>query len=120
MPQEDDQKPESVCADKKCQATKCYKKIDKNSQTNVMGSVTRSSNKKLIGSAKDKNCQATISYKKQKKCEYDDFESQTTVKMYSDKNFQGNINMWPVMPEMNVQNKYRRLCSNKNCQSARC
>ena len=56
-----------VCDDKKCQATKCYKKIDKISQTSVMHpkkpakdmwSVTTSSKKKLIGLAKDKNCRA--------------------------------------------------------------
>ena len=62
------------------------------------------------------------------KCEYDDFESQSAVKMCSNKNCQENINMQPVMPEiMNVQlpkpavlYKYRRLCSDKNCQSTRC
>ena len=84
MPQEDDGncqvniKPVTLklCADKKCQATKHYKKVDKNCQTTDMQpvkpplhmwSVTRSSDKKLAGSASDKNCQATICYKKQKK-----------------------------------------------------
>ena len=48
-------------------------------------------------------------------------------KMCSDKNCQENINMWPVIPEMNmqlpkpaVQYQYRRLCNDKNCQSTRC
>ena len=43
MPQEDDKNCQSkefyglkVCADKKCQASMCYKKIDKNCQTNVI------------------------------------------------------------------------------------
>ena len=35
------------------------------------------------------------------KCEYDDFESQSAVKMCSNKNCQENINMQPVMPENN-------------------
>ena len=112
-----------VCADKKCQAIKCYKKIDKNCQTSVkwpvkppihMQSVTRS--------ASDKNYQATISYQKQKKCEYDDSKSQSTVNY--DKNCQENeiINMQPVKPEMNVwlfKPAIRRLCNDKNCQSTR-
>ena len=36
MPQEDNKKSKSVCSDKKCQDTKSYKKIDKNSQTCVI------------------------------------------------------------------------------------
>ena len=47
--------------------------------------------------------------------------------MCSDKNCQKHINMWPVMPEMNMQlpklevlYQYRRLCNDKNCQSIRC
>ena len=48
------------------------------------------------------------------------------VKVYSDKNCQENINMQPVMQEMNVQLPklavlyvYSRLCSDKNCQFTR-
>ena len=36
MPQEDNKNTKSVCSDKKCQDTKSYKKIDKNSQTCVI------------------------------------------------------------------------------------
>ena len=140
VPKEDDKNCqytkyyEPVCADKKYQATKCYKKVDKNCQTTNMQpvkppihmwSVTKSRNKKLVGSASDKNCEATICYKKQKKSEYDDFQSQSL--MCSDKNCQENINMQPVMPEMDmwlpkpaVLYQYRRLCNDKNCQSTRC
>ena len=140
VPHEDDKNCQStkyyglVCGDKKCQATKCYKKVDTNCQaTNMypvkpeidMQSVTRSSNEKLVGSASDKICQATICYQKQKKCEHDDFKSQSS--MCSNKNCQENINMWPVMPEKNmwlpkpaVLYQYTRLCNDKNCQSIRC
>ena len=73
-----------MCADKKCQANKYYKEIDKNSQTSVMQPLKpqmdvqlkkpakKSSNKKLIGL--NKNCKATIHCKKQKKCEYKDLK----------------------------------------------
>ena len=46
-----------------------------------------------------------------------------------DKNCQENefINMWPEIPEMNVQlpkpavlYQYRKLCNDKKCQSTRC
>ena len=100
--------------DRKCQATKCYKKIDKNSQTSVMQSVTRSSNKKVIGLSMDKNCQAT-------RCAYNDSYGHSTVKVCSDKNCQEIIQ--PVMPEMNMwlpKPAIRRLCSDKNCQSTGC
>ena len=113
-----------VCADKKCQATKCYKK------TSDVWPVKPEMNVQLPKPAvlyqyrrlsKDKKCQSTV-------CEYDDFESQSKVKMCSDKICQENINMQPVMPDiMNVQLpkpavlcKCRRLCSDKNCQSTRC
>ena len=46
-----------------------------------------------------------------------------TFKCVSDKNFQENINMWPVMPEMDMQSPIpaiTRLCCDKNCQSTRC
>ena len=86
------------------------------------------SKKQIVPQEEDKNCQATISYKKQMKCEYDDFESQSRVKMCSDKSCQENINMQPVIPEiMNLQlpkpavlYTYRGLCSGKNCHSTRC
>ena len=90
-----------------------------------MQSVTRSSNKKLVGSESDKNCQATICYKKQRKSEYDEFQSQSS--MCSDRNCQEYINVQPVMPEMNVWlpkpvvlYQYRRQCNDKSCQSTRC
>ena len=118
MPQEDDKNCQStkyyksVCSDKKCQETNLMPPVKLPIH---MQSVTRSSNKKLTGLASDKNSQAIIYYKKQKKC------------MCSDKNCQENINMWPVMPEMDmwlpkpaVLYQYRRLCNDKNCQSTRC
>ena len=59
-----------------------------------MWSVTTSRNKKLVGSASDKNCQATICYKKQRKSEYDDFKSQSS--MCSGKHCQENQNMQSI------------------------
>ena len=72
-----------VCADKECQATKYYKEIDKNCQTNVnmrprklrsdRWSVTNTDNVQLPKPAvpygysrlcKDKDCQSTRCYKK--------------------------------------------------------
>ena len=123
------------CADKKCQATKYYKEIDKNCQTSVMQPVKpqmdvwsekpamKSSSKKSIGL--NKNYKATMSHKKQKKCEYKDYKSQ--VSRNSDKNCQEikrprkprnvmcsvtNTDVWLPKPA--------RLCSDKHCQSARC
>ena len=133
MPQEDDKKLESVCTDKKCQPTKCYKKIDKNCQITNMQPVKpqmdvqlkkpaklKSSYKKkdeLKYVYKNKNCQDTI-------CECDDFESQSTVRLCSDMNCQKITKMWTVMPEiMNMQSSkpaIRRVCNDKNCQSKRC
>ena len=81
--------------------------------------------KKHIPLYKDKNHKATISYKKQKKCEYTDSKSQ--VSRSSDKDCQEkknsvmqsvtNADMWLPKP---VPNEYRRMCSDKNCQSTRC
>ena len=77
--------------------------------------------------SKDKNCQATICDKKQKKCDYDEFKSQSS--RCSDKNCQENenINMHSVLVTnteiMNMQlpkPAMRRLCSDKKCQSTRC
>ena len=47
--------------------------------------------KQMVLKEDDKNCQVTICYKKQKKSEYDDFQSQSS--MCPDKNCQENINM---------------------------
>ena len=93
-----------------------YAVSDQKTDVQLPKPVMKSSNKKLIGSAKDRSCQATISYKKQKKCKYNDSKSQSTVKVCSIKN----------CPEMNVQlpkptvpYEYRILCKDKNCQSTR-
>ena len=108
-----------MCADKKCQATKCYK------ETSDMQLVKPQMDMWLPKPAvlyqyrrlsKDRDCQATI-------CEYDDFESQSTVRMCFEKECQENTNMWPVMPDVNMQLSkpaITRLCSDKNCQSTRC
>ena len=72
-----------------------------------------------------KNCQST----KFIKYVHDDQMCQPTV--YSDKNCQGtkHIHMWPLKPENSsirwllkpaVPYQYKRLCSDKNCQSTRC
>ena len=72
-----------VCADKKCQATKCYKETSvmrPKKPRSRMWSVTKKTDMQLPNqavlyqyrrSSKDKNCQATI-------CEYDDFKSQAS------------------------------------------
>ena len=80
-----------------------------------------SSNKKSIGL--NKNCKATVNSKKQKKCKYDDFQSQYAK--FSDKNRQEkeNSNMWPVIKKSVVQlpkTEIIRLCKDKNYQSTRC
>ena len=122
-----------MCSDEKCQETPNVQvKPNKLRSHMQLLAITdnvwlkkpamKSSNKKLIGSAKDKNCHATI-------YEYDDFQSQSSK--CSDKNSQGkeNNNMWSVtnseildvqLPKPAVLHKYKRLCSDKNCQSTRC
>ena len=59
----------SMCADKKCQATKYYKRIDKNCQTSDTWPKMPEMNKQLPKPAfrrlcSDKNCQSTRYYKK--------------------------------------------------------
>ena len=131
VPQDDDKNCQPtryyglMCADKKCQATKCYKKVDKQCQASNMQpvkphidmqsrepAVQSSFKKKHVPLSKDNNCKSTKISKKS---------------MCSDKNCQENINLWPVKPEMNMQlskpavlYQYRRLCNDKNCQSTRC
>ena len=111
VPQEDDKNclstkyyKSKLCSDKKCQEISNVQMRPKKPRSH-MWSVTnkidmwlkkpaiKSSNKKLIGLASDKNCQASICYIKKKKL------------MCSDKNCQENenINMQPVMPEMDMQ-----------------
>ena len=60
---------EAVCADKKCQATKCYQKADKNYQTSDLQQVKPEKDRWLPKSAitrlcSDKNCQSTRCYRK--------------------------------------------------------
>ena len=116
-------------ADKKCQATKYYKEINKNCQTNGImwevkhqmdvqseESVKQSSfKKKHVPLYKDKKCKATI-------CENIDSKSQ--ISRNSDKKCQENENnvMWSVTRKTDVQllkQASRRLCSDKNCPSTR-
>ena len=69
----------------------------------------------------------TMSNKKQKKCEYDDSKSQVSKNF--DRNCQEKENnaMWSVtkdtddmwLPKLAVPYEYRRMCSDKNCQSTR-
>ena len=111
------------CSDKKCQ------------ENNHIQSVTKKMDVQLKKpAAKHKNHQTTMSHKKQKKCEYKDSKSQSTVKyVCSYKNCQENIrpkkprsHMWSVtnntdvwLPKPAVPYEYRRLCSDMNCQSTR-
>ena len=74
-------------------------------------------------SCKGQELSSQIGYTKQKRCEYDDFKSQSS--RYCDKNCQEKENtvMWSVTKEMDIQlakPAIRRLCSDKNCQSTRC
>ena len=104
-----------LCAEKKCQAIKCYKKVDKNCQTSDMWPVkpkidvqSMPRTAKLQSSYKkkdqmkyvcdDRNCQSTKLYKIS---ECDDFKRKSL--MCSDKNCQENINMQSVMPQMDMQ-----------------
>ena len=119
----------------KCSDKKCQEKIDiwpVKPQMNVQSEkpAMKSSNKKSIGL--NKNCKATVSSKKQRKCEYDDFQSQSAK--CSDKNCQENkrpkksrSHMQSVtkntdvqLPKPTVPYAYSRLCKDRNCQSARC
>ena len=71
------------------------------------------SNKKSIGL--NQNWKATMSHNKQKKCEYDDFKSQS-LGCY-DKNCQENNVMQSVTKETDMwlpKPASRRLCSDKN------
>ena len=88
-----------MCANKKCQATKCYKKVNKTCQTSDMWPVKlqmdmwskepamqSSFKKKHVPLCKDKNCLSPkfIKY------------------MCSDKTCQENIIMQPEMPERDM------------------
>ena len=107
-------------ADKKCQITNMWPvkpQMDVRSKKPAM----KSSINKSIGL--NKNCKATVSCKKQKKYQYDDFQSQSTK--WSNKNChkKGNINMWSVTNNTNMQlpkPAIRRLCKDKNSLSTRC
>ena len=119
LPQEDDKNCQStkyyasMCTDKKCQTTKCYKKVDKNCQTSDIQLVEP----KIDVQSMPRLAKIQSSYKKYQ----DGFKSQFSI--CSDKNYQENINMWSVMPEMDMQlpkPAIRRLCNDKNCQSTRC
>ena len=88
-------------------------------------------NMKSIGLAKDKNCPSKICYTKQKKCEYDDFKSQSTKEdrlLCSDKKCQEikrpgkpKSDTWSVTKVTDMQSpKSATLYSDKNCQSTRC
>ena len=76
--------------------------------------------KKSIGLSKDKNCQVTI-------CENTDSNSQVSRNLDKSCQENENIDMQSVantdhmqLPKPAVLHKYRRLCSDKNCQSTRC
>ena len=131
---------EAVCADKKCQATKCYKKVAKNCQiTNMQQlksemdmqskepAMQSSFKKKHISLCKDKNCQSTWCYGK---------KSPVRPVYSNDKNCQEIPNvqmrpkkplslmqsvtkisvMWLPKPAME-QSTYKLNKDNKNCQS---
>ena len=127
-----------MCADKKCQASKCYKKVYKNCQTTNMQPVEShvdmqskepamqaSFKKKHVPLCKDKNYQSTRCYRKKS----------PVRRMYGyDKNCQEipNVQMRPKKPISNIQsvtkssipirkqvNHKKCLCHGKNCQSAR-
>ena len=109
----------SMSSDKKCQDNKSVNMWPVKSPVH-MWSVTRSGNKKSIGSAKNKNCQDTT-------CECNDSKSQSS--RCSDKNCQENenINMQSMtntdniwLPKPAVPYLYSRMCKDKDCQSTRC
>ena len=68
--------------DKKCEENKYMWPVKPQMDVQSRKSTIKSSNNKLIGL--NKNCKATISCKKQKKCEYDDSRSQSTMKKCSE------------------------------------
>ena len=135
VPQEDDKNCQStnyygsMCADKKYQATNCYKKVDKNWQE----SINMQPVKPKMDMWSKKPAKLPSSYKKKYQ---DDFKSQSA--MCSDKKCQEIPNvqkrtkkpishMWSVtktndmwLPKPAVLYQYRRLCNGKNCQSTRC
>ena len=81
----------------------------------------KSNNKTSIGL--NKNCKATVSCKKQKKCEYDDFQSQSAKCSGTNCQEKESGIMQPVTKKSVVwlpKPGIRRLCKDKNCQSARC
>ena len=124
-----------MCADKKCQATKYYKEIDKNCQAEksvIMHLVKPQKDMQLKKrAAKDKNCQVIMCNKRQVPLSKDNSCKSTRVyrkSVCSDKNCQENENnvMQSVTKKMDVwlpkpvPYEYRRLCKDKKCQSSRC
>ena len=134
---------EAVCADKKYQATKCYKKVDKNCQITYMWPVKPemkiqskepamqySFKKKHIPLCKDKNCESTRCYRK---------KSPVRPMYDNDKNCQEipNVKMrpkWPISHMQSVtktsvmwlpkpameQSTYKLNQDSKKCQSPKC
>ena len=110
------------CSDKKCQEIMQPVKPQMDMQLKKPARLQSSYKKKdeLKYAYEDKNCQDTTS-------EYNDSKCQSFKCL--DKNCQENenINMWSVtntdnmwVPKPAVPNEYRRLCSDKGCQSTRC
>ena len=136
--QKNPRRQQYVCADKKCQATKCYKKVNKNCQTTNMQPVKpkmdmqskeptmqSSFKKKHVPLCKDKTCQSTRCYRK---------KSPVRPMYGNGKNCQEikNVQIRPKKPISNMQsvtkssipigkqvNHKKCLSNDKNCQSAR-
>ena len=102
VPQEDDKScqvnNEAVCADKKCQGTMYYKKVDKHCQITNMWPV------KPINAPEPEMLQSS-----NKQHMYEECPVKSTA--YSDMNCQDNkgVYMPPVQPEMNMQSMPRPL-----------
>ena len=110
--------------DKNCQANKSAHRqpvksaMDMQSNGSAVPIQYKMSKQQITAQEDDKNCQVTRCNKKKN-------QLKQVKSMCFDRNCQ--VNMRPVKPEIDMQlpkpaipYKYKRLCSDKNCQSTRC